>query len=392
MQESFQSICLLCQQNSLILAGELPELPGVTSDAKPWPQCGAIFICNNCGHIQKRVDGSWRQNMDTIYEHYEMYPLSDGEEQVVFDGPIRTVRSERILDHFLRWRTRRGRPLPNQGRLLDIGCGNGALLKSFQKIFPTWRLAGLDHNARFRNEIDKIPGVENFYSDTSQVLGRRFDLVTLLHLLEHLPEPIEFLGGIRQKLTENGILLIQIPNCRENPFDLLVYDHCSHFLPATIERLASALDLEVLGIFQDWIPREISVIMSSRKDWRVSKTGSADEGDPSLLVRNDVQWLKRLTVHAAQVSSSGPSGIFGTSLAGTWLCSVLGLKARFFVDEDPSKVHKKYLDRPVFLPEEIPPGSSVYLALAHPLAGKVYGRLQRRYPRVNFVVPPEVSA
>jgi cyclopropane fatty-acyl-phospholipid synthase-like methyltransferase len=32
--------------------------------------------------------------------------------------------------------------LPTRGNLLDIGCGNGAFLKSFGKVYRNWSLAG----------------------------------------------------------------------------------------------------------------------------------------------------------------------------------------------------------------------------------------------------------
>ena len=68
-------------------------------------------------------------------------------------------------------------------------------------------------------------------------------------------------------------------------------------------------------------------------------------------------------------------GIFGTSIAATWLAGSLDDKVSFFVDEDPSCQGREHLGRPVFAPHQVPHGAQVFLALVPKIAANVATRL-----------------
>jgi hypothetical protein len=76
------------------------DLVGVTSDCKPWPRAGLLAVCEVCGHVQKQIDDLWLLEVEKIYNRYEMYSLSNGAEQVVFDGPTPVSRTSKLLGRF----------------------------------------------------------------------------------------------------------------------------------------------------------------------------------------------------------------------------------------------------------------------------------------------------
>ena len=76
-------------------------------------------------------------------------------------------------------------------------------------------------------------------------------------------------------------------------------------------------------------------------------------------------------------SSQRPIGLFGTSIAGTWLFAELEGRAGFFVDEDPHRIGTRWHDRLVYHPREIPAGSSVVVPLPRPLAESIARRIAR---------------
>ncbi len=91
-------------------------------------------------------------------------------------------------------------------RIHDIGCGNGKVLRYFNRLGFT----GLSGNDPFLEkdileddleiracEFDKIPG--------------NFDAVMLNHVLEHVRDPLRLLSEIRDKLSKNGQLLVRTP-------------------------------------------------------------------------------------------------------------------------------------------------------------------------------------
>jgi 2-polyprenyl-3-methyl-5-hydroxy-6-metoxy-1,4-benzoquinol methylase len=57
-----------------------------------------------------------------------------------------------------------------------------------------------------------IPGVEKYFTGSVENINRKFNLITILHVLEHIPEPTALLEQLHPKLTIDGILVVQVPN------------------------------------------------------------------------------------------------------------------------------------------------------------------------------------
>jgi SAM-dependent methyltransferase len=278
------------------------------------------------------------------------------------------------------------------GRLLDVGCGNGAMLRSFSHFLPDWELAGQEVNDRFRDTVISIPQVTDFYVGAVSEIPHEFefDMITLLHVLEHIPQPLEFLRGLMQKRASNGVIFIQVPNFLNNPYDLLVYDHCSHFTAATLAYLARALPSPTAEAPAEWIHKEWSLCLQPDAD---STIHAASQHPPANIqaVEEHLAWLEHVYNRAQSLAQAAHFGIFGTATAGTWLGGVLGEAVDFFTDEDERKWGKTHLTRPVISPQDIPPDSLVFLAFSQELAAQIQVRLQPQYPDITFVLPLEES-
>ena len=103
--------------------------------------------------------------------------------------------------------------------------------------------------------------------------------------------------------------------------------------------------------------------------------------------RRRVEWLGSVATWANTLSIKGRPGIFGTSIAATWL---LGERpdVEFFVDEDPSRIGQEHQGRPILGPADVPSGSGVLVALPPALAAAVAGRLGRL--DVSYHLPPPI--
>ena len=124
MGDDMTSACHLCDKDALIALPVYGEFKRVTSDCRIWPSGGVLCYCTACGSVQKKVDAVWQKEAEEIYQHYEIYHQSDGEDQTVFsEGGKASGRSHRLLERFhetmamgatghLLPRSRRGRDWP----------------------------------------------------------------------------------------------------------------------------------------------------------------------------------------------------------------------------------------------------------------------------------------
>lgn len=376
--------CHLC-------GGALSERPDfaslwrVSSDCRPCPPGGRVGVCVVCGAVQKPPDANWRLDTERIYATYDIYHQSGGVEQSTFDpvsGQPQT-RSSRLADFLHAWPD-----LPSSGRLLDVGCGNGAMLRAASSRMPGWKLSGLDLSDRYRDTVLRIPGVEAFYSVDLNTVSDRFEVVTLVHALEHIVNPARFLrDSVAPRLAADGAVFIEVPDVSQNPYDLLVADHATHFDSRTLEETVTAGGFEVLASSRDWIPKELTLLARPARSAEVL-TISRGDGARALGWIDQLLDTRRVIVEIVRKANQAiPFGVFGTSIAATWIASELGDAVQFFVDEDPARGPRPFMGRPVLRPAEVEPGASVLVMLAPVVAATVVGRLSGAFPNVNWWPP-----
>jgi SAM-dependent methyltransferase len=375
--------CRICSGTKLEEVAGYKALPRVTSDCKPWPAGGTMTICLGCGAAQKRPDSTWFDEIDRIYKAYQIYNLSDGSEQVIFNdqGEARP-RSHALVDFVVR-----ETPTGPTGSLIDIGCGNGAALANFSQALPAWSLYGTELSDAPLERLKKLPNFGGFYTQPPREIDKRFDVVTMIHALEHMPEPLETLRESAGLLNAGGRVFVEIPNVETSLFDLLIADHMMHFSPAHLGYLAGRAGLRAEVLRDDVLPKEITMLASPG----VSTAPRPDPRQGKALVERHVDWLSRVVDAARAAAEQATSfGIFGTSISGMWLYGALGDRVSFFVDEDASRVGGAYDGKPILPPAAAPAGSTVFMPFHPSAAASVYRRLQNAGPG-HFMQPPPME-
>jgi 2-polyprenyl-3-methyl-5-hydroxy-6-metoxy-1,4-benzoquinol methylase len=375
--------CHACGQPSLTVVPGYAALHRVASDCRPWPAGARLCVCGACGWVQKALDAAWHREVEAIYSGYDIYHQSEGVEQAVFDQDTgaAAARSERLLRAV--W-AHLG--LPAQGRLMDVGCGNGSLLASCHRLAPEWKLVGSELSDQHRERVAALPGVEAFCSGPVAEIPGQFDVITMNHVLEHIPDPADYLRGLREKLSPGAVLVVQVPNLLRNPFDLLVADHASHMISGTLARLMATAGFEILVVSEDWLPKEITVI--ARAAEAVPLPQAPDPATVLAFVAKSVEWLTGVRDQAREASAAGNFGLFGTSIAATWLLGELQTAVSFFVDEDTGRIGKQHQGRPILSPAQIPAGSQVYLALTPEVAQAITRHEEMARAGAVFHLPP----
>lgn len=123
--------------------------------------------------------------------------------------------------------------------LLDVGCGEGRFLREVSGRFPGKRLLGVDFSARAVEYARLLnPGLRFAREDIAggAAVSERFDVVTLIETLEHVPpaESGEFVEGLRRRVNEGGLLVVSVPSKN-------IKMSAKHYLHFDLDSLKSAL-------------------------------------------------------------------------------------------------------------------------------------------------------
>jgi SAM-dependent methyltransferase len=169
----------------------------------------AYFLCRRCGLVFQSPRPT-PEELQSFYSGEYRRLKQDTEEPTEKDQAMQVARARATLA-FLRPRVRR------VVRHLDVGSSSGALLRH---VGQEYSCAG----------VGVEPG--EVYRRFSQALGQRiypslgdlaaagegiFDLVSLMHVLEHLPDPVGTLASLRRNhMSDGGVLILEVPNLIEH--------------------------------------------------------------------------------------------------------------------------------------------------------------------------------
>lgn len=106
---------------------------------------------------------------------------------------------------------------PGSLQVLDVGCGNGSQLALPLAVRDGFQLTGIDPDSRSIEHARQLAGQS---SNVTFECGRvedlpdanKFDVVILSEVLEHLERPAEMLAAGANRMNDEGILIVTVPN------------------------------------------------------------------------------------------------------------------------------------------------------------------------------------
>ena len=96
----------------------------------------------------------------------------------------------------------------NKGKILDIGAGTGDFLAFVKQ--NGWQTIGVEPSQKAK-EIALKKEVE-FANETSELENQSFDIITMWHVLEHVPDLEKQIHELKRLLKPNGTLIVAAPN------------------------------------------------------------------------------------------------------------------------------------------------------------------------------------
>jgi SAM-dependent methyltransferase len=223
--------CYLCQGK------DLKKIEGQVRDNSNLEiikciSCGLVFL-SSFSHIKSGF--------------YESSGMHDG------DVDIETLMREAEWDDERRFNY--CKPLIENKSILDFGCGTGGFLLKARNIAK--KVEGVEPERRLQSHF--LKNNLNVSPDLNKI-SDSFDVITLFHVLEHIPDPRSILTRLAEKLKDKGQIIVETPNAgdallqlyKSGPFSHFTYWSCHLFLfsVSTFSRLAESIGITVNYIKQ----------------------------------------------------------------------------------------------------------------------------------------------
>jgi 2-polyprenyl-3-methyl-5-hydroxy-6-metoxy-1,4-benzoquinol methylase len=152
---------------------------------------------------------------------------------------------------------------------LDVGCGEGFLLSTFQK--NGWDSLGLDFSAfgvaKFNPHLTDSLTVGDIYDSLENLISqnRKFDCINLGNVLEHVHDPVSLLADLRKLMNSSSILAITVPNdfsrlqtylheinATKYQYWVAVPDHLNYFGYESLRETAAQAGLQYIDVLADF--------------------------------------------------------------------------------------------------------------------------------------------
>jgi len=220
--------CYLCGCNKFIKReGKVRDNPNL--EIRQCTYCGLVCL-SSFDHI---VDGFYEDSE----MHEENRTVEEWLHETVWDDERRIKYLRRIIEN---------------REVLDFGCGNGGFMLRAKEIVSS--IEGIEVERRLEEHFQKY-GLR-VYKHIDEI-DKKYDIITAFHVIEHMKNPIELIKKLVERLKNNGMIIIEVPNADDALLTLykckaFTYWSCHLFLfnNNTIKLLVEKAGLKLLYVKQ----------------------------------------------------------------------------------------------------------------------------------------------
>ena len=236
---------------------------------------------------------------------------------------------------------------------------------------------GFDYNLKNLKILNQINNFKKLYSNDLTYIKKKFDVIILNHVFEHLINPILYLKKIKKLLKKDSLIVLQMPNINKNFTDILTFDHICYYNKYTLQNLLNGIKIFDYS-FKNCIPKEITCFLNNKKffkkDKKIYKNRIINLPKKFFLIKNFNKKLSAL--------KTKKNYIFGTTVPAIWCSKILGNnKFINFVDEDIQKINKNLNNKKIILIKNMKKNYNLIIPYPKDLTKKI-----RRKVKTNKII------
>ena len=214
--------CILCQKNDFKIVS--------SRDSKNKSYL-KVVLCKACGMVQQDPIPSEKEVNEYYSNEYRQDYKKTYTPKIKHVYRAGSLALDRI--NFLKERN------IFKGNLLDVGAGGGEF------TYLSGRLGfisqGIEPNIGYSNYARTEYGI-NLQTGQLADVDKRFNIITMFHALEHIPDPIKTFKLLYELMNQNGHLFIEVPNIETkdaSPHNIYFKAHIQYFSSSTLTSAAS---------------------------------------------------------------------------------------------------------------------------------------------------------
>lgn len=206
-----------------------------------------LYVCESCGHMQIPAY--------ITNDYYEEYSMGS-----YWGASFRALRKQQA--------ERLAQLTSSHEHYMDIGCGVGHYLELAAPYFR--HVVGVEPSTTGVQACkEKGFHVVQDYFHAALEFHTAFDAITIIEVMEHIEQPLILLQAAANKLSDDGVILVEVPNgqriLEKRLFYNLCTDHIQYFSVSSLAALAQRAGLSVIAVQEAADPNLLELYVRKKK-------------------------------------------------------------------------------------------------------------------------------
>ena len=187
------AICPICKSENFTVIYEFAKSSPYAKSIVPCQ----IVACHSCSLLYKV-----KLNSFDISEYY----ISGFDEHEYFKNLDASIKATREIVNSIK------DYLKEKKTLIDLGCGQGIFIEAANN--EGLKAVGMELNLKLAAEARNRTGSQIINGNVCEIekIGCKYDIVSMLDLIEHLEDPVALLKSAHRILNNDGYLIVYTPN------------------------------------------------------------------------------------------------------------------------------------------------------------------------------------